>query len=724
LHNKPFIPVVKTAKTDTMFEQLRHRLLGLGDDNRVLSTLIILILSSFSVLSPVDSFTSISSSHKSSWFHDVSQSQSQLQPPTQNWNHNNMFHPLHMIASEQSEKILRQEIADRQMNVDEEGKYGVPDGAYLEKLDALLVDEENAVSGISTQETSVSSSTTGMKSLSAEVSSVENDNSMNDESENELLKQMKRITKPRWYPLFIAEKVVEFAELSLKDVTKSWSGDATDSSSSTTTVNGGSYDANRMNGMKERVVVLGTGWGGASFVKNIDPNLYDVTIISPRNHFVFTPMLAGASVGTVEYRSICEPIREINRYANYIEATATDINVDTKSITCESVVCDGNSCEIDEFTIPYDRLVVTVGAQTNTFGIKGVKEYCNFLRQVEDARRIRTAIVNCFERANIPTLTNEEREHALTFAIIGAGPTGIEFAAELRDFVEQDVPKYYPKLLKFVRIKVIEASSTILAPFDKSLQVEAINQMNRQVQINGVSMQLIELLLETSVKEVGEKTILLNDGGSIPYGLSVWAAGNGPVQLTLNLINALGEEQKQEQDVARGRLAIDPWMRVIGSRGTVLSFGDCSCITCGQLPATAQVASQQGEYLASLFNKKYELSPSLENNNLIFPPPKRDPQRTVTSLSDTIASIAVNNDVYAKPFQFLNLGILAYTGSGSALAQVTPAPNAPAVKSSGKIGNAVWRSVYLTKQFSMRNRLLVLNDWTKRQFFGRDITRL
>lgn len=94
---------------------------------------------------------------------------------------------------------------------------------------------------------------------------------------------------------------------------------------------------------------------------------------------------------------------------------------ETQLVTCQSVVCDGNSCDICEFTVCYDRLVLTVGAQTNTFGIPGVREYCCFLKQVEDARRIRTAIVNCFERANLPNLTDEEREHDLTFAVIGAG---------------------------------------------------------------------------------------------------------------------------------------------------------------------------------------------------------------------------------------------------------------------------------------------------------------
>jgi NADH dehydrogenase FAD-containing subunit len=401
------------------------------------------------------------------------------------------------------------------------------------------------------------------------------------------------------------------------------------------------------------------------------------------------------------------------------------------------VVCDGNSCEVKEFQVEYDRLVVTVGAQTNTFGIPGVRQYCCFLKQIEDARRIRTSIVNLFERANLPSLTDEEKKNILTFAVIGAGPTGIEFAAELRDFVEQDGPKYYPQLLKHVRIKVIEASSTVLAPFDKSLQEEAIKQLSRSVSIVDPDVRdllperfkLTELLLDSSVREVGPDTIHLNDGRDVPYGLAVWAAGNGPLPLALQLIEALGDEQAEEQPVARGRLAIDPWMRVIGSEGTILAFGDCSCITRNQLPATAQVAAQQGEYLAGIMNRRYDLSPPRSSSpDGTFLPPTNVADRTVTTLSDAIASFAAGagggGAEYAKPFQFLNMGILAYTGGATALAQITPAPDAPTVKGSGKIGNALWRSVYLTKQVSWRNRLLVVNDWATRRLFGRDITRL
>jgi len=109
--------------------------------------------------------------------------------------------------------------------------------------------------------------------------------------------KIERATKTRAYPLFLAEK----GAIILEDVFSSLSKN--DGETSRTT---GDYNA-----VKERIVILGTGWGAAAFLKDIDTNKFDVTVISPRNHFLFTPMLAGASVGTVEYRSITESIRQV-----------------------------------------------------------------------------------------------------------------------------------------------------------------------------------------------------------------------------------------------------------------------------------------------------------------------------------------------------------------------------------------------------------------------------
>lgn len=499
-------------------------------------------------------------------------------------------------SSRETEKTLRMEIVERNSIIDDEGKYAVLDGRGMDTEARAGLMKDDASEGSSAIESS-------------------------DDA-----KKLERLIKTRPYPLFLMEKGVEIVE------------DIVDSLFTNNNNNNNKEQTTPSSQLQERekIVVLGTGWGAAAYLKNINNDLYDVTIVSPRNYFVFTPMLAGASVGSVDYRSITEPIREINRDARFLEALATDVDVNGMTLTCESVICDGNSCEINEFIIPYDRLLVTIGAQTNTFGIPGVREYCNFLKQVEDARRIRTAIVNCFERANLPGLSDEERINILTFAVIGAGPTGIEFAAELRDFVEQDGPKYYPTLLKYVRIKVIEASSAILAPFDATLQEEAMKQMNRNVEFKDPNIyrllperfKLVELLLDSSVKEITDKLILLNDGNTINYGLSVWAAGNGPLPLTLQIVDKLGEEQHSEQNVARGRLVTDAWMRVKGSKGSILAYGDCSCTTIGPdgpLPATGQVAAQQGEYLAKLMNEGYDLSPTTYTNEdpVTLPPDRK-----------------------------------------------------------------------------------------------------
>jgi NADH dehydrogenase FAD-containing subunit len=542
---------------------------------------------------------------------------------------------------------------------------------------------------------------------------------------------MKQMMEPRPYPLFLLEKGLEIVE-GIVDDFKSW----------VDSLSGVDEPPTVSTAPKQRIVVLGSGWGAASLLKGIDNDLYDVTIISPRNYFLFTPMLAGASVGTVEYRSICEPVREINAAATFLEATASSIDPRTQTVSCTSVVCSGNVCNLQDFDVPYDQLVISVGAQTNTFGIPGVREYCSFLKQVDDAQAIRTRLVNCFERSNLPGLTDEERERNLTFCVIGAGPTGIEFAAELRDFIEQDGPKYYPNLLKHVRIKVIEASNTILAPFDQSLQQDAMERLSRQVEIRNPAVaallpnqfQLAELLLESSVKQVTADTILLNDQSQIPYGLAVWAAGNGPLPITLQMVDALGPAQAACQSVARGRIAIDPWCRAIGAHN-IMAMGDCTYLMdpleeatslVRSLPATAQVASQQGEYLARLLNHQYRWESAPTESN-ILPPPRYVPNQTKVPWSDLVANVATSKSLdveYAKAFQFLNLGILAYTGGGSALAQIEVLPSGEKVKGTGKVGNALWRSVYLSKQVSWRNRLLVLNDWARRSIFGRDITRL
>lgn len=455
---------------------------------------------------------------------------------------------------------------------------------------------------------------------------------------------------------------------------------------------------------REKVLVLGSGWGAQAYLSGLDAARYEVTIISPRNYFLFTPMLAGAAVGTVEYRSITQPIRNANPNAKYLEATCTNVDVDASTIDCRIVACEGTSCEIEEFSLPYDHLVVAVGAQVNTFGIPGVKEHCLFLKQVDDAAKLRRAIGNCFERASVPDISDDQRRAALTFAVIGAGPTGVEFCAELCDFIEQDLPRFYPDLLPYVSVKLIEASDKVLVAFDDALQQKALETLGGRL-MGG--RPLVEVLLKAGVQEVRSDSIVLSNDVTLRYGLSVWAAGNGPLPLVLDMTKKVpGQEEMQSS--ARGRLVVDPWLRVKGSRN-IYALGDCAFVENANYPATAQVAAQQGSYLSRIFSRNYDLD---------VPIPK------ITGGKKGIAQQLIFDEAgdYAKSFQFLNLGILAYLGQNQALAQIQVDKNV--IKSAGAAGFALWRSVYLSKQVSLRNRVLVLIDWCTSRAFGRDITRL
>ena len=552
-----------------------------------------------------------------------------------------------------------------------------------------------------------------------------------------LREQMFRLTQTRAYPLFLLEKAAKYLwDDIVSGVAAGLSAQANDNTSRMDSAAADAVDAatkdeisvtttaadtnNNNKTAKEKLVILGAGWGAAALLQDIDTNRYDVTVISPRNFFVFTPMLAGASVGTVDVRSITQPIREFNRNADYLEAAATAIDPDSRTVTCVGVVCD-EYCTTQEFGIQYDRLVIAVGAQINTFGIPGVAEYCAFLKHIEDATKIRRKLINLLERANMPGTTVKQLRELLTFCVIGAGPTGVEFAGELRDFLEEDGPKYYPHLLKYVRIKVIEATPVVLRPFDEELQQAAVDALTRKVTQEKSDLfpdNMLEVVVNTKVQQVTENAILLDDGTSIPYGLAVWAGGIGPLPITKEIIETLGGTQVAAQAAARGKIAVDPWLRAMQGDGRIFALGDCTWNQNNALPATAQVAAQEGEYLAHIlstgnFNAEYD--------GPVLLPPRRVPDKS--KLTDAVTAISTGNNEYLAPFQFLDLGILAYTGGFSAIGQLQVTPSDKTrVKAAGSVGFGLWRSVYLLKQTSMRNRVLVFFDWMKTRMFGRDVS--
>ncbi|GBL78024.1 putative NADH dehydrogenase [Araneus ventricosus] len=407
---------------------------------------------------------------------------------------------------------------------------------------------------------------------------------------------------------------------------------------------------------KKRVIILGSGWGSYSVLKNIDRRLFDVKVITPRNHFLFTPLLCSTAVGTLEFRSITEPIRNIGFKDpnDFMLAHAEEFDTSTQTVFCRSVL-DQNS----QFSVPYDKLIIGVGCVSNTFGVPGVEKYASFLKEVVDAQRIRRIILSNCEKALSPTLSSEENKRLLHTVIVGGGPTGVEFGAELYDFKVQDVRRLYQSSEELFKVTLIEAAG-ILGSFDEKLRSYAEKKLSERPNFT---------LLKTAVVEVKEDCVILKDGTCIPCGLVVWSTGLSPRPFTKNV---------KLQKNPKGQILVDDYLRVLGDpKGNVFALGDCAAVESTPLPCTAQVAERQGRYLAKALN-------ALEKEDRI------------------------------KPFNFQSSGMLAYIGDYKALTDL------PEFKVQGFTSWLLWRSAYLTRLGSWRLRMQVPIDWLKTLLFGRD----
>ncbi|GIY26381.1 internal alternative NAD(P)H-ubiquinone oxidoreductase A2, mitochondrial [Caerostris darwini] len=411
---------------------------------------------------------------------------------------------------------------------------------------------------------------------------------------------------------------------------------------------------------KKRIVILGSGWGSYSVLKNINRRLFDVKVISPRNHFLFTPLLCSTAVGTLEFRSITEPIRNIgfNDPNDFLLAHAEQLDTSTQTLHCRSALDPGS-----QFNVYYDKLVIGVGCKSNTFGVPGVEKFASFLKEIADAQYIRTKILTNCEKALSPTLPSEENKRLLHTVIVGGGPTGIEFGAELYDFKVQDVRRLYQSSEEWFKVTLIEAGS-ILQSFDQKLRTYAEKKLSERPNFT---------FLNTSVVEVKEDCVILKDGTCLPCGLVVWSTGLSPQTFTKNL--------KLPKN-PRGQILIDSYLRAMGDpKKNIYAAGDCASLENNPLPCTAQVAERQGRYLARALN-------SQEKGEEI------------------------------KPFLFQSSGMLAYIGDFKALSDL------PDFKIRGFTSWLLWRSAYLTRLGSWRLRMQVPIDWLKTLLFGRDTSRL
>ncbi|KAI0396720.1 pyridine nucleotide-disulfide oxidoreductase-domain-containing protein [Xylariaceae sp. FL0594] len=522
---------------------------------------------------------------------------------------------------------------------------------------------------------------------------------------------------------------------------------------------------------KPRLVILGGGWGSVALLKQLNPDDYHVTVISPKNYFLFTPMLPSATVGTLEFRSLVEPIRRIlsRVHGHYLRATAEDVEFSHKLVEVSQVDASGKEVR---FYVPYDKLVIGVGSVTNPHGVKGL-ENCHFLKDVNDARRVRNQVMRNVELACLPTTPDDERKRLLSFVISGGGPTGVEFAAELFDLLNEDLTRSFPRLLRNeISVHIIQSRSHILNTYDEALSKYAEERFARDQ---------IEVLTNSRVKEVKPDRIIFTqkteDGSlvtkELPMGFCLWSTGVSQAELCQRIAAKLGPAQTN-----RHALETDTHLRLNGTPlGDVYAIGDCATVQNnsadniisflrglafkhGKDPETLELTFSEWRNVASAVKRKFPQAVShLKRLDKLFEQFDADQSGTLnfgelrellkqidsklTSLPATaqranqqgiylahklnkLAHCAPGlsrnevrdgdvDDACYKAFEYRHLGSLAYVGNSAIF-------DLGGWNFTGGVWAVyAWRSAYFAQSVGFRTKFLMMMDWFKRGLFGRDL---
>lgn len=338
-----------------------------------------------------------------------------------------------------------------------------------------------------------------------------------------------------------------------------------------------------------KIVIVGAGYGGlmttVRLQKLIGVNEADIVLINKNDYHYETTWLHEASAGTLHHDRVRYDIRDVidRSKVEFIQDSVVEINKDEKKVILEK----------DE--VAYDYLVIALGGEPETFGIKGLKEYAFGITSVNSSRQLREHIEYQFATYNMEEEKNDDR---LTIVVGGAGFTGIEFLGELSNRVPELCHEYDVDFHK-VKIICVEAAPTVLPGFDPELVNYAVSQLERKG---------VEFLIGTAIKEATPDGIFVGKGEEEPReikaGTVVWAAG----------VRGNSIIEKSGFEAMRGRVKVQPDLRVPGF-DDVFIIGDSSLVINEEInrpyPPTAQIAMQQGELcarnIAALVRNKQEL---------------------------------------------------------------------------------------------------------------------
>jgi NADH dehydrogenase len=389
-------------------------------------------------------------------------------------------------------------------------------------------------------------------------------------------------------------------------------------------------------------VIAGAGFGGLTCARALKHAPVDVLVIDRNNYHLFTPLLYQVASALLDPGEIARPVRSLIRPFS---------NVDFKQAEVIGADLHGGRLRTDRGEIPYDYLVLATGSQSDYFGNPSLARHAFGLKDLEDGLALRNRILSQFESSRWAT-DAAVRRVLLTFAVVGAGPTGVELAGSLVELIRLVLRKDYRDLdLGEVRVLLLEAAAAPLGTFVPTLRDAA----RKSLQKKGV-----DVILGAKVESVDEGSIKLIGGQEIAAGTIIWTAGVRASDLGAALGIELGRQ---------ARIRVEPTLQVPGHPAAFV-IGDLAGAIDSEapLPMLIPVAMQEGRQVAA-----------------------------------TIAELVGNGR--AKAFRYKDPGIMATIGRNSAVAELGP------VRLSGFLGWLMWLGVHLVNVISFRSRLIVLVNW-------------
>lgn len=329
-----------------------------------------------------------------------------------------------------------------------------------------------------------------------------------------------------------------------------------------------------------RIVVIGGGFGGISFIRSLKRQKVQVVLIDKHNYHTFQPLLYQVSTASLEPDSIAYPLRKIFRKHkdfHFRMANVEEVNTVTKTV----ITSVG--------TVEYDYLVIATGTKTNYFGNIDIEKNSMPMKRVWQALNIRSLMLQNIEKAD-RTLDPEKRKRLLNFVIAGGGPTGVELAGALAEFRKGILQNDYPELEeREMEVHLIEGQDRLLPPMSKIAGEKAENFLRKMG---------VQLHLGTLISDYDGKTVFTKDGKTFDTETFIWAAG-----VTGAPIKGVSAEALVERV---NRYKVDEFNQIIGMEN-VFALGDIALMETKDYPKghpqVAQPAIQQGKQLGKNFRK-------------------------------------------------------------------------------------------------------------------------